>query len=325
MIKIIAKQLVFVFLLINLALTLQMGMAMADSIQNPLDTLKEVGSGTGLPDFTSSGQHPDAPPDYLQKGVGTVTSPILFALDIFRYAVSGIALVVVIIAAINLISTASDEEATKAKEAMVVGVIGLLVIQFADPLVKKMLFGEQGEAFQDLATSQVYAKESVKQLRGIIGFVQVFVAAVATFVIVIRGFMLITSAGEEEEMTKTKKHILYAIVGIVAVALSEVVVRGVIFPDAGQALPDVSKGNFIIIQLTNYLAGFVSILAFLGLFYGGYSYVVSGGNEEVTEKVKKIILGSLIALLISLGAFALVNTVIKLEPPKEEVTSSSTT
>lgn len=281
----------------------------------PLTTIKKIGEGTNLKSFIESGQHPDAPPDYQQPGIGAATSPIFFVLDFFRYVVSSIALIVIVIQAIKLVSTANDEEAGKAKTTLIVGTIGLLIIQVADEAVKKMFFGEQGDAFEDVVTTQIYAEETGIYLRGIIGLVEAFVGAVAVFVIVLRGFLLITSVGEEEATTKAKKHILYALVGIAAIILSEVIVRGVVFPAAGQELPDVQKGRYIIVQLTNYLAGFIAILSFAGLFYGGYSYVTSAGNEEVNDKVKRIIIGAVIALILSLGAIALVNTFLNIVPP----------
>jgi len=341
--KKLLKQLAFALLLINLILTISTTIVYAqddatrggtvggedpeprsrtedvaetDGFFGPLSTVKEVGENTQLEGF-ETGQHPDAPPDFLQEGVGTATSPIYFAIDLFRYAMSGVALIVIVIQAIKLVSTANDEEAGKAKTTLLVGIIGLLIIQLADVIVKQMFFGEQGEAFEDPVSAEIFAESSVEQLRGIIGFVQVFVGAAAVLVIVLRGFMLITSGGDEEGMTKAKKHLLYAIVGLFVVILSEVVVRGVIFPEGGQELPDAERGAFIIISITNYLAGFVAILAFVTLFYGGYKYVVSAGNEEETENVKKIFIGATIALILALGAFALVNTLLKFEQPEE--------
>lgn len=280
----------------------------------PLNMIHSVGAGTGL---ETAGEHPDAPPDYLQEGIGTATSPIYFAIDFFRFVVSGIAVIIIVIQAIKLVSTANDEEAAKAKTTLIVGCIGLLVIQVADAAVKKMFFGEQGEAFEDVVTTEIYAEETVSYLRGIIGLIQIFVGAVAVLVIVIRGLLVITSVGEEEAVTKAKKHIIYALIGIAVVILSEVVVRGVIFPEAGERLPDVAVGRYIIINITNYLAGFVAILAFIGLFYGGYRYVMSAGDEEMNEKIKKIIIGALMALVLALGAFALINTFVKIQPPEE--------
>jgi hypothetical protein len=323
MIKKMVKQALFVLVLMNLALTVQMFAANAetpksDDFYGPLRQIYKVGQGTNLPDFTTTGQHPDAPPDYLQEGVGAATSPIYFALDFFRYVVSGVAVVIVVIQAIKLVSTANEEEAGKAKTTLIAGTIGLLVIQVADVAVKKIFFGEQGEAFEDAATVEIYAEEGVAVFRGIIGLVEIFVGAASMLVIILRGFLLITSTGDEEATSKAKKHIIYAIVGLATVLLSEVVVRGVVFPKDGEALPDVQMGKFIIIQLTNYLSGFIAIFAFAILFYGGYQYVVGGGNEETTGKVKKLILGAIIGLIIAMGAFAIVNTVLQIEAPEEQ-------
>lgn len=313
------KQLGLVLLFINLALMIQMSMAFA----GPLDSIKQVGDPTGLPSF-QTGQHPDAPPDYLQPGVGTLTSPVYFIIDFIRYLVSAIAVLVIIVNAIKLITTGNEEEAEKTKKTLMVGVAGLIVIQLADTLVKKMFFGEQGEAFTDVATTQIYAEQTVKTIRGIIGFVELFIGAIAVLVIIIRGFMLLTSGGEEEKLTQAKNHIMYAVVGLLIVVLAEVVVRGVIFPAAGTQLPDTEKGKFIIVALTNWISGFISIIAFLMLFYAGYRYVVAGSEEETKEKVSKIILGAVIALVISLGAFASVNTVIELKPLGETVETQQT-
>lgn len=312
----------------NLGLTLQMAIANADvpppppdqsSVVSPLDYLKVIGEKTKLPNYVDTGVHPDAAAE-VKPGVAAVTSPIYFALDMFRYVISGIAFVVVIIAAIRLVTTANDEEAGKAKKSLLVGIIGLLLVQLADVIVKKAFFGEQGEAFQDVATTKLYAEETTGQIRGIIGFLEVFIGSVAVLVIIIKGFQLVTSAGEEEQITKTKKHIIYAAVGLVVIGLSEVIVRGFIFPEGGSGLPKTEVGKKLIISITNYLAGFVAVFAFIMLFYGGYRYVVSGGEDEVKEKVKKIIYGAVMALLLALGAFAIVNTLIKVGDEKKPET-----
>lgn len=306
--KKIFKKIALVLLALHLALTFQVANAA------PIDDLTDVGKRTGLPSFYETGQHPDALPDYAQDGIGTATSPIFFFIDFFRLVLSGIAVMVIAITAIKLVSVTSEEEAQKAKDNLVMAIVGLLIVQFADVAVKKMFFGEQGEAFQDIATVQIYANESVRQFRGVIGFVQAFVGSVAVLMIVYRGFLLLTANGDEEALTKAKNHIVYAALGLLMVVISEVVLRGVVFPEAGKELPDINKGRFIIVTLTNYIAGFIASFSFATLFYGGYRYVTSAGNEEETERVKKIILSAVIALVLSLGAFALINTVLKFEP-----------
>lgn len=321
------QQLVTALLFINLALTLtafanNAPTAPGDTIV-PINKLQEIGAGTNLPSFDSTGQHADAPPEYLQPGVGTLTSPALFVIDILRFIASTVAVLVLFVNVGRLLGDPTDEQADKSKQQLLWGVVGLILIQFADTLVKKMFFGEQGEAFEDAGTSELFAQESVSQIRGIIGFIEVFIGVAAVLVIIVRGFRLVTSLGEEEAMTKAKDQIIWAAGGLVVVGLSEIVVRGFLFPEAGNALPNDQVGKAIIISITNFASGFVAIFAFANLFYAGYRYVTSGGNDEVSEKVKKSFFGSVVALLLALGAYAAVNTFITLDPRPDEVPNSS--
>lgn len=332
--KTISKLLLFITLL-NGVLFLNMSLVFAEGeeapaaaptavapeggvVPSPQQYLQSIGNTeeTKLPQF-NFGQHPEAAADYAQEGVGAVTSPVYFAIDLFRYVISGIALVVIVMAALKLVSVSGEEEATEVKKGLTFGILGLLVVQLADIVVKKMFFGEQGEAFEDAATSQLFAEESVTQLRGIIGFVEFFLGAVAVLVIVIRGFTLMVAGSDEEAVTKAKKHVMYALVGLLAVGLSEIVVRGVIFPDAGKSLPDVDKGKYVLIMITNYASGFVAIICFLMLFFAGYKYVAQGSQEDTSEKVRKIFMGAVIGLVLAFGAFAAVNTLVKMEAPAD--------
>ncbi|MFA6305548.1 MAG: pilin [Candidatus Gracilibacteria bacterium] len=304
------------FLLINLGLTLY-AFATFGSLNNEafaINPLEKIGENTGLPSFNASGQHPDAPPDYAQPGVGTLTSPIFFALDMAKLALSGIAMIIIVVAAIKLISTTNEEDAGKSKKTLIYAIVGMILIQLADIIVRKMFFGEQGEAFENIATTKLYAEQSVAQVRSVIGMVEAFLGIVAVLIIIIRGFTVMTSGGSEEELGKAKKHLLYAVAGLVIIMLSEVIIRGVIFPENGQALPDADVAKYIVVKIVNYAVGFISIIAFVVLFYAGYLYVTSAGNEEAGTKVKKIFTAAIIAIILAFGAFALVNTLIKFEP-----------
>lgn len=314
---------------VNLGLTINMLIVNAETvapdksaIPSPLEYLKTIGKDTKLPNYVDTGLHPDAAAE-TKSGVATVTSPIYFAIDLFRYLISTIAFIYIIIYAVKLISTSNEEDAGKVKDGLIMAILGFLIIQLADIAVKKAFFGEQGEAFQDVATTKLYAAETVNQIRGIVGFFEYFLGAVAVLVLIVRGFTLIASAGNEEDIGKAKKQVLYAMAGLIVVGLSEVVVRGVIFPANGSQLPSTQMGMQILFNITNFLVGFVAIASFVMLFYGGYSYVVSGGNEEVKDKVKKIIMGAVISLILSMGAYAAVNTFIKFDNP--ENASSTTT
>ncbi len=323
MIKSFVKSAILIFLLMNLGLTMQMAFADGDPQElagcskypnTPMCLIYKVGDPTTLPSFVEVNQHPDAPENYLNPGAATVTTPIYYAIDLFRFVMSGLSLIVVVIYASKLIASSTDEEATKAKSGLLYGIIGLLVIQLASVIVKQMFFGEYGEAFEDEYTIEEFGENTVSQIRGIIGFVEIFVGAAAVFTMVVRGMKLMANFGDEEELTTAKKHIGYAMFGLVVVGISELVIRGFIFPDQGTSLPDVKKGTEIIQMIVNYVSGFVAILAFVMLFYAGYRYVAFANSEDESANVKKIFVGALVGLLLAFGAFALTNTLLDFDP-----------
>jgi len=286
------------------------------SVMTPLERMQNIGGETGLNPFLV-GQHPDAASDFATPGLGTITSPYFFALDFGKLAFSGVAIIIIIYMSIKLVNTNAEDEYEKAKSGIFYGVLGFFLIQIADILVRKMFFGETGDIFSDAGSAQSYAEESVKQMRGIIGFVELFVGVAAVLVLVIRGFTMVSSGGDEEQLKKARNQIIYALVGIFLIGLSELIVRGFIFPNEGKTLPDVDVGKRIIVMVTNYISGFIAVICFAMLFYQAYKYVVSAGDSGEYDNLKKTALSIVFALLLAFGAFALVNTVISFEEPQE--------
>jgi hypothetical protein len=342
--KVIIKNLVISFLLINLGLTI-FGLTLADpgglageansltSSQSqttafavPLTDLQGIGEKTGLPSFYfQGGQHPEAPVDFEFKGVGTIGSTAYYLMDFFKYLMSSVAIVMIIVIAIKLIFAGSNEETTtKAKKGLALAVAGLIVIQLADVAVKKVLFGEHGEVLEDKSTAELFAKEGIEEARGIVGFIQVALGAVAVLVIIINGIKIMVTGSEEEARKKGLKNIGFAAGGLVLVMLSEFIVRVFVFPEFGEELPQVEAGKQLFAMITNFIAGFIAVIAFVMFLVAGYTYVVGGAAENAQEKVKKLILGAVLGLVIALGAFALTNTLITFEedneyiPPAEE-------
>lgn len=285
------------------------------SVLTPSQRLQNIGGETGLNPF-KVGQHPDSSSDFATPGLGSITSPFFYALDFAKLAFSSVAIIVIVYMSIKLVNTNAEDEYDKAKSAIFYGVLGFFLIQVADIIVRKMFFGETGDIFSDAGSAQSYAEESVRQMRGIVGFVELFVGGAAVMVLVIRGFTMVSSAGDEEQMKKAKNQIIYALVGIFLIGLSELIVRGFIFPNEGKTLPDVDVGKRILVLVTNYISGFIAIICFAMLFYQGYRYVVSAGDTAEYDNLKKTALSIILALLLAFGAFALVNTVIKFDKPQ---------
>lgn len=294
--------------------------------QKPINDLQNIGESTGLPSFYfEGGQHPEAPVDYEYSGVGTIGSTAYFLMDLFKYLMSGIAIIMIVVIAIKLITGGSNEEtATKSKKGLGVAIAGLVIIQLADILVKKVFFGEHGEVLEDKSSAELFAREGTEEIRGIVGFVQIALGAISVLVIIINGLRIMISGGEEEARKKGLKNIGFAAGGLVLVLMSELIVRGFILPEYGEKLPSIEVGKRIFAMATNFISGFVALIAFVMLIYAGYVYVAAGSNETEREKVKKLITGGVIGLILAMGAYAITNTLIKFEEPNEYQSENTT-
>lgn len=63
----------------------------------------------------------------------------------------------------------------------------------------------------------------------------------------------------------------------------------------------------VIQNITNYLTGFVTLIAVLYGIYGGYLYLTAGGEEEQTKKAKTIFKQVAIGILIIFVAYSVVS------------------
>jgi len=255
--------------------------------------------------------------DAIQKpGVSNITTAIFFTLDFFKFLIAGIAVIMIIITGSRLILARKkiDEVFPKMKEQAIMLGAGIILILVADFVVKNVFYGLEGEVYDSESSARAAATRGTEQIKGFYNLAMMIAGALAIFMLIVAGFRLIASAGNEEAQTKVKKQITWLIVGLFVIGVAEFVVQDFLFPEKGSQIPAARQGVLMIVRFTNFASAFISIAAFIACMYGGYLYVIAAGNEEKTQNSKKVLIGAVIALVIGLGAFALVNTVIQLEP-----------
>ncbi len=280
--------------------------------QTASDIIRNVGNQTSLPGYETSG-HANAS---IEAGASGITSAIYYAVDFAKYAMGTVAVVTIIISGVRLVTSggkATEEEAQKQKNHIKFAIIGLIVIIVANEFVTQVFFGQQGEIFSSQSTLQQAAQAGSAQIKGIYEVMAYFSGAVAVLMIVIAGFRYLSSGGNEEVMAKSKRQIIYAVLGLMLIGVAEFGVKDVLFPQQGSQLPDVEKTKMLIINITNFISGFLTTIAAVMYVYGGYIYVTAFGNEEATGKAKKVIIEATIGLLLAMAAFGIVNTTVKLE------------
>ena len=84
----------------------------------------------------------------------------------------------------------------------------------------------------------------------------------------------------------------------------------------GWAMPDTpptgvpTEFDNAILNLTNWILGFVAMIAVLAIVWGGVMYIASSGDETKATTGKRIVTYALIGLVIAGIAYALVNVIV---------------
>ena len=66
----------------------------------------------------------------------------------------------------------------------------------------------------------------------------------------------------------------------------------------------------LIVRITNWALGFVGLVAMVAFVFGGYLMVANFGNDDMTSKGKKVIMGSSIGIIVILISFTAVNALL---------------
>lgn len=274
--------------------------------------LYEIEDATRLPTFEFE-PHDQAS---VHSGAMEITSAIYFALDFMKFLIGGIGVVMIIYVGVQLIMARKkiDEVWDKQKEHMIMIVSGFILIMIADFAVKRVFFGYEGEVFESEVAAQMAAEEGVAELRGMYSIGMTIAGILAVLMLIIAGFRLLVSGGNEDVQTQVKKQITWVVIGLFIIGVAEFVVKDFLFPDYGTQIPDTQQGRRLIVDFTNFASGFVVIASIISSIYGGYLYVTAVDSEDKTAKAKKVLLGAIIGMILAVGAFAAVNTLIVLEP-----------
>lgn len=252
----------------------------------------------------------------VEEGASEITSTIWYLIDYIKYFIQGIAVIVIIAGGVMFITAGKDSQKKidDAKRLLTYGIASLAIVTFGAVFVEKVFFGatgSEGTVLTSEAMAEAFGKEGSLMMKKLYEIATIFVGAIAVLMIIINGVRIAMSFGDQESRNKSIKRILYAVAGLLIVGIAEFVVKGVLFPDYGAKLMAADRALMLIKGLTNFISAFVAVAAFVMLLYAGYMYVMAGADPDSAQKAKKTLVGSIIGLILAAGAYALVNTFIK--------------
>ncbi len=195
-----------------------------------------------------------------------------------------------------------DESAmAESKHSYSYAVAGVIVVSVATMLVNSVAPGSTnairsgGGAYADTA------------LGNVITYAQLAVSIALIVNIVIQGFRLIFSGGEQEYVERARKRLIYSFIGIVLVLVSHIIVTAV---DPGHGhdlklLTAEAKG------IINFILTILGISIVIALIVAGIMLVVSV-DESLKGKAQTVIKTAIFTLIVILISYVLVNTFIGL-------------
>lgn len=241
---------------------------------------------------------PPCPIAVLPCGGGGVEGANLYfwgtMFPILRIAFIGIALVSFVYYAVQLMFARQEESAiSEAKSAYEMAIFGCGVVMLTTIIVETFTPGTPDEFIKDapLRTG----------LGQVILFLKLALSVVVLMRITIQGVRLILLEGQAEgELDKQKKQFFNGIVGVGAILLANSMVNAVI-PGANSAIIGVEM-----VGLANFLLALAGGLATVAVIVAGFMLILSI-DEALKDRAKKTISGAIIALVVILCAYVLVN------------------
>jgi uncharacterized membrane protein len=230
----------------------------------------------------------------LSGGFTSLNDYLFFNIfPMFRTLFIGVATVMFLwYAATMLLQSGEDNTVTEAKEAFEYAIFGAFIISVATLIVDA--FG--GKASVDLI-NDTYIKTG---LNNAIDYIKALVATSVTLHIVVQGFLLIMTQGDEGKMEEQKKRFLYGILGVAMILLVEPIINAIQTGSNSNILAKETQG------IANYLLVFFGALSIIAVIAGGVMMIIST-DENLKEKAKKTISGAIIALVVVMSAYSIVN------------------
>ncbi len=253
-------------------------------------------------------------PEDTNGGADSLREALNTLMDFVKLLVVPVMLLIIFVMAIRMVSAGRENEevATKAKTYATYALEGIIAIMIADTVVN-VFFGPEGEIFmQGEAGVQQFGRQADRLFQGFYNFVEAVIGGVAVFTLITAGFRYVAGSYSDEQIASAKNQITWSLVGLVIVGLSELVVKGILFPNQGTSL-GLEEANTLFADITNFIGGLMGTLAFIAMLYAGGLYITARDNEDNVSKAKTILTGAAIGIIIALMAFALTNTIVALD------------
>lgn len=261
----------------------------------------------------------DIPKPPEKTGQQILKDLVLGALAYAKVIVGAIGILYITILGYQLIhSMGNDEDIAKAKRGLIYTLIAFILVSMSDDF-GKIFDMEKSTILQSPQEILKRVKLFDKQVEIFMTFVKYTITGFAAIMVVQAGVKLVTSGGDDEEVTKNKKNVMYSAGGLVLIYVGDIFINKVFYKVDKQVYTGITgvhpainakEGVEQIAGITNFVISFAGPIAALMLVAGAIMYATAGGEEEKMNEAKRLIIATLVGIVIMYGAFALISTII---------------
>lgn len=280
----------------------------ADQSALPIsETAKEVYKSGSIP----------VPPD--KTGQAILKDLVLGGLAYAKVLIGVVGILYITILGYKLVQASGDEEdIAKAKRGLIYTLIAFVMVSMSEDVGK--IFDMERKTLLS-SPQDILARVRLfdKQVEIFMTFVKYVIGAFAAIMVVQAGVKLVTAGGEEEEVSKNKKNIMYSAGGLMIIYVGEIFIKKVFYKVDKNVYTgitgvhpaiDAKEGVDQIAGVTNLIIAFAGPVAVLMLIAGAIMYATAGGEEEKMNQAKRLIIATIAGIIIIYGAFAIVSTII---------------
>ena len=223
-----------------------------------------------------------------------VNNFILTTISAFLILIGTLATIFLVYAGVIYISSSGNEEqASRAKRQVLYAVIGIILALSANLIMNAVV---DRDALTIVALVDPFINMAV-----------ILTGTLATIYLIYAGFVYITSEGDEQESSRARRQILYAVIGIILALSANIILNAVINRDALTIVA-------LVDPFINMALALISTIAAISLIYAGTVYITSTGDIEESNRARRQILYSILGLVVAGAAYTIVNVVVTTDP-----------
>ena len=244
------------------------------------------------------------------SGERQITEVVRAVVNTIKNLAAGLAVIWIVYAGARMIFAQGEESViSEQKRAIFYGILGLVAILLVGNGVD-FLYGPAGVVRTKLTADAGFSNE----VYGLVTFLRALIGIIAILFIIISAIRMMFAAGDESEITKQRTSLLWVGVGIILIAINQVVVRN-LFVIPVTASDQIKTSNITALINTlgtvlQFILGFVGLIAFGALVYGAGSMVANYGDDEMVTRAKKIMKNAIIGILVIISAYTIVATLV---------------